>query len=202
MSCGRANFIMNRPCPVPLFLNAWAGGLWMVTRLLPRPCPWPGGFCRLRNSGTQEPAHVSLPRGSRPAGGPAPFICSFVAFLWSRRRCFARAPAEIDTAVQLSCRFEHRIMHKNPTARQRVPLYRERERTTRARKRKPRCGPRRAVGHAQDRRKPNKVRVSLDPCCSVPADPNHFWELCAPCGPASGFRAYPDSCTVARARLH
>lgn len=156
----------------------------------------------LRNSGTRTrvPAHeaVGQPEGRRPLALSARLL----HFYGPAVAVLLEPQPKLIRPVQLSCRFEHRIMHKNPTARQRVPLYRERERTTRARKRKPRCGPRRAVGHAQDRRKPNKVRVSLDPCCSVPADPNHFWELCAPYGAASGFRAYPDSCTVARARLH
>lgn len=59
-----------------------------------------------------------------------------------------------------------------------------------------------AVGRGQgwqNRRKPTIVRVSLNPCYSGSADPNQSW---ASDGAASGFRAYPDSCTVVRVCLH
>lgn len=90
-------------------------------------------------------------------------------------------------------------MHKNPTARK-SPIVSRARTDHEVQKRKPRCVQWAmdlwATRRADESR--HSTRIFLDPCYSVPADPNQFWEFWAPYGAASGFRAYPDSCTVAR----
>lgn len=154
-------------------------------------------------SGTQELFARTriLATRSRLAGRFKPYICLFL-FGFFLRSAFAvfSSFSEIDTA-QRSYRVDLSIglCIENPTAHTKVQSHSIKSENGPRSEKENRAAWAVNCGPFAGPMKADIVRVSLDPCYSVPADPNHFW---APYGAASSFRAYPDSCTVARICLH
>lgn len=175
--------------------------MWAVTRLIRDHVPGSRrGFCRLRNTGTfcshTYPCHEES--ASRQVQALYLYIFIWI-FLRSAFAVFSSF-SEIDTA-QHSYRVNLSIglCIENPTAHTKVQSHSIKSENGPRSEKENRAAWAVNCGPFAGPMKADIVRVSLDPCYSVPADPNHFW---APYGAASSFRAYPDSCTVARICLH
>lgn len=175
--------------------------MWAVTRLIRDHVPGSRrGFCRLRNTGTFCSHTYPCHEESASRQVQALYLSIFIwIFLRSAFAVFSSF-SEIDTA-QRSYRvgLSIELCIENPTAHTKVQSHSIKSENGPRSEKENRAAWAVNCGPFAGPMKADIVRVSLDPCYSVPADPNHFW---VPYGAASSFRAYPDSCTVARICLH
>lgn len=157
----------------------------------PRPCPWfAPRLLQAQELRNFLPAHT-CPCHEESASRQVQALYLSI-FIWGfLRSAFAVVSSfsEIDTA-QRSYRVDLSIglCIENPTAHTKVQSHSIKSENGPTRKKENlaawavNCGP--FAGPM----KADIVRVSLDPCYSVPADPNHFW---VPYGAASRFQSLP-----------